>query len=141
MLWDTLVFNELDEMRRDMEAMTEWGGLQMAAGAGFPGLNAYESKDEYVLALFAPGIAKDKLDIRMEENSITISGDRPLPAEEGPDRTYLRHERGHGAFEKTLRFPAKVNRGNIQARLENGILVIRAPKAEEAKPKTIEIRT
>lgn len=140
MLWDTLVFNELDEMRRDMEALADWG-LQPVTGAGFPGLNAYESKDEYVLAVMAPGIAKDKLDIRLGENSITISGNRPLPAEEGPDRSYLRHERGHGPFERTLRFPAMVNRGSIQARLENGILSIRVPKSEEAKPKTIEIKT
>lgn len=141
MLWDSLVFNELDEMRRDMDALADWSGLRMAAHSAFPALNAYESKDEYLLAVFAPGIAKNKLEVRMDENSITISGNRPLPVEEGPDRMYLRHERGHGPFERTLRFPAAVNRGGIQAQLENGILTIRVPKAEEAKPKTIEIKT
>lgn len=141
MLWETSVFNEIDEMRRDMESMGDWDGIRRAPRAAYPSLNAYETRDEYVLTLFAPGLAKDKLDLKVDENSLTVSGNRPLPVEEGPDRTYLRHERGHGPFEKTFRFPSKVNRGGVQARLENGILSIRVPKAEETKPKTIEIKT
>lgn len=141
MLWETSVFNELDEMRRGMEALAEWDGVRRAPRAAYPCLNAYETRDEYVLAVFAPGLAKDKLDIRADEGSLTVSGNRPLPVEEGPDQVYLRHERGHGSFEKTFRFPSKVNRGGVEARLENGILSIRVPKAEETKPKTIEIRT
>jgi len=141
MLWETSVFNEIDEMRRDMESLAEWDGIRRAPRAAYPCLNAYETRDEYVLVLLAPGLAKDKLDLKVDEYSLTVSGNRPLPAEETPERTYLRHERGHGSFEKIFRFPTKVNRGGVLARLESGILSVRVPKAEETKPKTIEIKT
>ncbi|MEO6098613.1 MAG: Hsp20/alpha crystallin family protein [Fibrobacteria bacterium] len=102
--------------------------------------NAYESKDEFIIAAIVPGIAKDAIDIRFDEGAVTLSGSRSMPNGEGPDRKFLRQERAHGEFEKIVRFPAQVNPAGITAKLDNGILVIRAPKAEAAKPKQIEIR-
>jgi HSP20 family protein len=140
MLWDTLVSNGFDAMRRDMEALADWAGRIGDRAAGFPALNAYEDNDAYVLAAFVPGLSREALDIRVEEGMLTLRGDRSLPVEESDGRAYLRQERGHGAFEKTFRFPGKADRSRISAKLENGILIVRIPKAEESKPKSIEIQ-
>jgi HSP20 family protein len=138
MLWDTLTFNDLEEMRRDLDAMF---GLEGAVATSFPLLNVYENRDEVLLVAQVPGIRKEDLEIRFEDGTVTLAGDREPPAEEAQTRRFLRHERGHGRFEKIFRFPAKVVTSDITAKLENGILVVRAPKAEEAKPQQITIQT
>ena len=138
MLWDTLTFNELDEMRRDLDAMF---GLEGAVASTFPLLNVYENRDEVVLVAQVPGIRKEDLEIRIEDGTVTLAGDRDPSPDEDQNRRYLRHERVHGRFEKVFRFPAKVMTPDIAAKLENGVLVVRAPKAEEAKPQQITIQT
>jgi HSP20 family protein len=141
MLWDTLTFNDLDEMRRDIDALGEMLGTNGAYQSSFPSINAYENHDEITLAVFVPGIEKKDLEIRCENDTVTLIGGRDLPFDEGPDRRYLRHEREHGKFEKAFRLPAKVVSSEITAKLENGILFLRAPKSEESKPKQINIQT
>lgn len=140
MIWDTMVFSELESMLRDRAALSEFGATDGGYRHSFPLFNGYESKDDFILTAFVPGIARDNLDIRFEDGSVTLKGGRGLPVSEGPDRTYLRQERAHGEFEKLFRFPVKVVQAGISAKLENGVLVIRAPKAEEAKPKQIAIQ-
>ncbi len=141
MLWDTLAFNDLDEMRRDIDAL-----LEMTVGndiylSSFSLFNAYENRDEIIPVTVAPGVTKDSLDLEFNDDIVTLKGERASPIEEGPTKKFLRHEREYGRFEKSFRFPAKIDRAGITAKLENGILVIHAPKTEEAKPKHISIQT
>ena len=138
MLWDSMIFNDLDEMRRDIDAMF---GFEGGIGATFPLLNVYENRDEIILLAQVPGIRKEDLEIRFEDGMVTLAGGRELPAEESQTRRFLRQERIHGRFEKIFRFPVKVMTSDITAKLENGILILRAPKAEEAKPKRITIQS
>ena len=138
MLWDSLIFNDLDEMRRDVDAMF---GFEGAITTTFPLLNVYENRDEVILVAQVPGIKKEDLEIRFEDGTVILAGGRELPGEESQSRRFLRQERMYGRFEKIFRFPAKVMTSDITAKLENGILVIRAPKAEEAKPKQITIQS
>jgi len=138
MLWDTMIFNELEEMRRNMDAMF---GLEGAIATSFPLLNVYENRDEVILVAQVPGIRKEDLELRFEDGAVTLIGGRESPKEMGESSRFLREERVHGRFEKFFRFPAKVVTSDIKAKLENGMLVIRAPKAEDAKPKQITIQT
>jgi HSP20 family protein len=138
MLWDSMIFNDLDEMRRDIDAMF---GFDSALATSFPLLNVYENPDEIILVAQVPGIRKEDLEIRFEDGMVTLAGGRELSLEEGQNRRFLRQERIHGRFEKIFRFPVKVMTSDITAKLENGILVLRAPKAEEAKPKRITIQS
>lgn len=140
MIWDTLAFNDLDEMRRDIDALLEVAGANAAFPYSFPPLNAYESRDEFILIAVVPGIAKADLELQFEEDAVTFTGERGSPMEENPSGKFLRHEREHVRFSKTFRFPAGIARDGISAKLENGILVIRAPKTEESKPKQINIQ-
>lgn len=141
MLWDTLTFSDLDEMRRDVDAIGEMFLENGEYGTTFPLFNAYEDRESVTLIAVAPGLQKDKLDLRFEDGTLTLAGERPLPVEENAGWKFLRHEREHGRFEKTFRFPVKVEKAGISAKLENGYLVIRAPKLEEAKAKQIDIKT
>ena len=138
MLWDTMIFNEFDEMRRNIDAMF---GLEGAATTTFPLLNVYENRDEVILVAQVPGIRKEDLELSFDDGMVTMAGGREFPVEAGESRRFLRQERAYGRFEKFFRFPAKVVTSDIKAKLENGMLVIRAPKAEEAKPKQITIQT
>ena len=140
MFWETHVFNEFDRMRGQMQSL-----LGIADGKGifrpaFPRVNVYESQDGYALALDLPGMSKDKVDVQFGDNTVTIAGDRTTPPRGGTARL-LRQERWEGGFQRIYRFPAKVNTGAAQAKLENGILLVRVPKAEEAKPKHIPIQS
>jgi HSP20 family protein len=138
MLWNTATFNDLDEMRKDMDALSEMLGYAGTYRSSFPRINAYEDKDGYTLAVDVPGIPRKDLDIRCEEGALTLIGSRGK-LEESHARRILRQEREAGSFEKIFRFPSKVDSGRISARLENGILLVKVPKAEEAKPRPIEI--
>ena len=124
MLWDTIVDEELEEMQRDMEALAEWSDARGSYRFSFPLINAYESKDDYILAAIVPGLAKDRIDIRFDEGALILKGRRPHPVEEGPDRAYVRRERAYGDFEKTIRLPLPVERSRISAKLENGVLTL-----------------
>jgi HSP20 family protein len=137
-IWNASIYDDLDEMRKDMDALSEMLGYTGAYRSSFPRLNAYEDKDAYWLAAEVPGIPRPDLDVRCDGSTLTLAGRRPGAARgrEG----ILRQERQAGGFEKVFRFPGKVEAGAVSARLENGILMVRVPKAEEAKPKPIEIR-
>jgi HSP20 family protein len=138
MLWNTAIFNDLDDMRKDMDALSEMLGYTGAYQTSFPRINAYEDKDGYTLAVDVPGIPRKDLDMRCDEGTLTLFGSRGK-LEQSHARRVLRQEREAGSFEKIFRFPAKVDSARVSARLENGILLVKVPKAEEAKPKPIAI--
>jgi len=137
MIWTTDLFEELDQMRRGMRPL--WEGALAGDGLEFPPVNIYEGRDEYALILCLPGVPKDKVEIRFAENTVTLSGERPEQVLEEKSG-YLRRERDWGRFERAYRFPVKVNADGASAKLENGILVLTVPKADEAKPKQITIQ-
>lgn len=140
MFWDTHIFNEFYRMRGEMNSLLGLANGKGISRSEFPRVNVYENQDGYALALDLPGMAKDNVDVRFGDNTVTVSGERPAPPTEAKARL-LRQEREEGGFETTYRFPAKVNSGAAQAKLENGILLVRVPKAEEAKPKIIPIQS
>lgn len=140
MLWKPWVYSDLDEMRKDMDALSEMLGYAGDYSTSFPLMNAYETKDEFVLAAEVPGVKREKLAVRCDDNTLTICGERSAPAHEGHHRHILRQEREAGSFEKIFRFHSKVEPGGIKAKLVNGILLVRIPRAEHAKPKPIDIQ-
>ena len=139
MIWTSDVWSELDQMRRDMLAFAEMTGVGGSYRYSFPRLNIYENRDAFSVAAELPGVARDKVEIRIADNTLTLSGERVETGNSEKAR-FLRQEREFGKFEKVYRFPLKVNAEAATAKLENGILLLHAPKAEEAKPKQIAIQ-
>ncbi|MBI4267217.1 MAG: Hsp20/alpha crystallin family protein [Chloroflexi bacterium] len=104
-----------------------------------PRFDLYEIKDELVIKADLPGMKREDIDISMENDYLTIKGERKV--EELPEDTkYYTCERYFGSFSRELFLPFPVSADKISATFENGSLEIRLPKAEEAKAKRIEIK-
>ena len=105
----------------------------------FPPINVSEDSDSVYVRAELPGIAAADLDITMENDTLTIAGERK-PVEEGGQVSYHRREREWGAFRRSFSLPARVESGDVQARYVDGILTITLPKAAEARPKQIAVQ-
>jgi HSP20 family protein len=114
-------------------------GAQPRLRAWAPALDIAEEKDTYVVTAEVPGVKADDLDITLEEGLLTIQGQRRFEEETG-DRQYHRIERHYGSFRRAITLPSQVQTDQIQARFEDGVLTVRVPKAEEAKPRKIQVQ-
>jgi len=138
----TSPFEELDRMRRQMDLLNRGltRGLFREPGAGvFPLMNVTEDNDNYYIRAELPGIKTDELDISVTGESLTISGERKIPAED-ETATYHRREREAGKFSRIISLPGQVDTGKVEARSVDGVLTVVLPKAEAAKPRQITIK-
>jgi HSP20 family protein len=104
-----------------------------------PALDISERKDAYLVSVELPGVKLDDLTISLDDGLLTIQGERSL-ADEASEQQYHRVERHYGAFRRSITLPAHVMADAVEASIEDGVLQILVPKAEEAKPKRIEVR-
>ena len=109
-------------------------------GAWIPAVNVEEAADELVLTAELPGMREEDVSVDIENNILTIRGEKREAREEG-DEGYRYHvwERGYGRFHRSFTLPSTVQADAIQAEFEAGILTVRLPKAPEAKSRSIEI--
>ena len=138
----TGTFEELERMRRQMDWLS--GGLsrglfgEPSAGV-FPLMNVTEDNDNYYVRAELPGIKAGELDISVTADTLSISGERKLPAEDEKAQ-YHRREREAGRFSRIVSLPEQVDTGKVEARSTDGVLTITLPKAEIAKPKQIAVK-
>ena len=93
-----------------------------------------------MLSVEVPGVNADDLDITLEDGLLTIQGERQFTSESA-DEQYHRVERRYGSFRRSITLPAQVQAEQIEASFEDGVLEVIVPKAEEAKPKKISVRS
>ena len=103
-----------------------------------PPVDIYETEQNIVLKVEAPGLDQKDLDIRIENNTITIRGERKFE-KETKEENYHRVERRYGSFQRSFGLPQTVNTENVTADYENGILKVTLAKRAEAKPKQIKV--
>lgn len=101
-------------------------------------LDVAENEDEYLVKASLPGINPDDVEITLDKNVLTISGEFEKE-DETEERRYHMRERRYGSFCRSLSLPNTVNVDDIQASYEAGVLTLSLPKAEEAKPKRIAV--
>ena len=104
---------------------------------GFPALNVWEEGETIFAEAEVPGLKSEDIDISVVGSDLTIRGRRGEPAREGV--AYHRQERGAGEFNRVLRLGVEVDAGKVEASLTDGVLLIKLPKAESAKPKKIKV--
>jgi HSP20 family protein len=118
------------------------GQWQSATGASTrawaPALDIAEGTDAYLVTVELPGVKLDDLEITMEDGLLTIQGERQVTSESSKEQ-YHRVERSSGAFRRSITLPAHVMADAVEASIEDGVLRILVPKAEEAKPKRIQV--
>ncbi|HEX6675444.1 MAG TPA: Hsp20/alpha crystallin family protein [Actinomycetes bacterium] len=118
----------------------QWQGTAMSnAPAWAPALDISERKDAYLVTVELPGVKLDDLQITLEDGLLTIQGERQFTSESS-EQQFHRVERRYGAFRRSITLPAHVQADAVEASFEDGVLQVLVPKAEEAKPKRIEVR-
>lgn len=110
----------------------------LASGTWAPPVDVIEEKDAILVTAEIPGMKQENIDIQYENGVLTLRGTREFE-KESKEKTYHRVERVYGQFVRSFTLPRSVNAEKISATYENGVLEIRVPKLEEAKPKQIRI--
>lgn len=105
----------------------------------FPAASVQEFDNEFVLAVELPGVGEESIEIAVENNVLAVSGEKRAEHEAESEGKHHLQERAFGAFRRTFRMPGTVRADAISAELENGILTLRLPKAEEARARKIEV--
>jgi len=101
-----------------------------------PAVNVAESKDEFTVTAELPGMKPENVTVDFTDGMLTIRGEKvDEKTEKEDDRTYYMWERRFGTFQRTLPFPGGIDDKKIAAEFKDGVLTVRLPKAEEAKPK------
>ena len=137
-------FRELAALQNEMGRwMSQMGGAAGQGGNGqsstwLPAVDAWETDNELVLAFDMPGISEDKISVELDDNVLTVSGERERTDEAPGDRFY-RYERRFGTFSRSVTLPQGVNEEAIKADYRDGVLEVRVPKPEEQKPKRIQV--
>ncbi|MFL6584045.1 MAG: Hsp20/alpha crystallin family protein [Chthoniobacterales bacterium] len=136
-------FNRLANLRDELDSLFEmpvWSnfGRQGQLFSGWtPALDLYQSNDNVVALLELPGMRKEDIEISLHDGMLTIAGERKSETKEGENAE--RTERFSGKFRRSITLPTRVESSKVSAVYKDGILTVTLPKAEEAKPKQIQV--
>ncbi|HUJ80754.1 MAG TPA: Hsp20/alpha crystallin family protein [Candidatus Acidoferrales bacterium] len=103
-----------------------------------PAVDIQETENELVLKADLPGIEEKDIDVRIENNTLTIRGERKFEKQVNEDN-YLRVERSYGSFSRSFSLPNTINTEAIHAEYKNGVLTVQMPKRAESKPKQVKV--
>jgi HSP20 family protein len=132
-------------LRRLSAALDEaFGGYEQGEGstitaAWYPACDVFEDKEAVKIVAELPGVQPDAVKISIENNVLTIRGEKKQQAEERNERVH-RYERSYGMFERSFALPSTIDPDKIHAGYENGVLTVTVPKAERARPREIAIK-
>jgi HSP20 family protein len=129
-----------DEIERLFDApLSELARTSRLLSGWTPALDLHEDKDNFVVKIELPGMKKEDIDVSLHDGSLSISGERKGEEKfEGAD--VYRSERFIGHFQRTITLPAAVAADKIKAQYKDGVLTVTLAKAEEAKPKQIDVQ-
>ena len=127
-----------DQMNRLFNETLERTGEKSSLTAWSPAVDIYETEHELVVKADLPEVDPKDLDIRVENNILTIRGERKFEKKVS-EENYLRVERAYGSFTRSFTLANTVNAEAIKADYQNGVLTLSIPKREEAKPKQIKV--
>jgi HSP20 family protein len=127
-----------EQVNRLFEDNFARGRSQAELASWAPAVDIYETENELVVKADLPDVTEKDIDVRVEDNTLTIRGERKFSNEVHEDN-YLRVERAYGTFTRSFSLPNMVNAEAIKAEYRNGVLSVRMPKREESKPKQIKI--
>ena len=146
--WDP--FREMLELRRELDRTFDTyvtgrqpGSSRLAflPGRGarqYPLVNIYEDRDNFYVEALAPGVKPDSLDLQYQGTTLTISGEKLAP-ETNSQESFHRSERAAGRFTRSIELGVPVEDTKVEAGYKNGLLTVKLPKSEAAKPRQISV--
>lgn len=140
--WPT--FGRLTNLRDEIDRLFEVPLAELAHTSQLlsgwtPAFDVFEDKDNFYVRAELPGMRKEDIDLSLHNGSLSVSGERKSE-EKLKDAEVYRTERFFGRFQRTITVPAEVAVDKIKAQYKDGILSVTLPKAEEAKPKHIDVK-
>ncbi len=143
--------NDMDALRREIDRAFESVGfrpepffrtafLPGRAARRYPMINLYEDQDTVYVEALAPGVDPASLELSVVRNVLTLSGDKRRSPEDIKPEAFHRSERAVGKFVRTFELPVEIDANNVKADYRNGLLIVSLPKAEQAKPKQIQVQ-
>ena len=133
-------FESLFAFQRALEnrLSSDWLGSSTASMGTYPPVNVFQQDDDLVAIIELPGVNKEDLNIQAKDNTIRIAGQKGI---EFPENVSLhRRERLSGVFDRTIVVPMQIDPNGIRAEYNDGLLAIFIPRAEQDKPRTIDIK-
>ena len=144
-------FQDLEALRSEIDrAFAGFGNGQQPPqrGAFLPGreprryplINLLEDRENVYVEALTPGVDPESLDVSVIQNRLTLAGEKSrIPSDVNPE-AFHRSERASGKFVRTIDLPIEVNADAIKAEYKNGLLIVRLPKAEKAKPRQVSVK-
>ena len=129
--------NQLERFLREAFSPVSGEG-EVSTRIWAPPVDIYENGDNLVLKAELPGINPDDVEIRVEDNTLYLKGERKFE-KEVKEQNYHRVERSYGSFARSFSLPNSISAEKVKAEYKDGLLTLTMPKREEAKPKTIKI--
>jgi HSP20 family protein len=139
--------NPIQQLRDEVDRLvsnvfsnpTVAGATRLVTGRGFPAVNVWEDGESVFLEAEVPGLKAEDLDITVVGDELTLKGERSEASEE--QSSFHRRERGIGPFTRVIRLSSEVKADQVQATLTDGVLLLKLPKTEAAKPRKIKVKT
>ena len=117
-----------------------WGGEEgLATGAWVPPVDVFETPESIILKADLPEVNRDEVDISIENNTLTIKGERKME-KEVKEKNFYRMERSYGTFSRSFTLPPTVAGDKAEASFNDGVLTLTLPKREESKPQQIKVK-
>jgi HSP20 family protein len=115
-----------------------WKEEELQRGTWTPAVDVVDRESEIILKVDLPEMSQSEIDLKVEENTLTIKGERKF-IKETPEETYLQIERPYGVFHRQFTLPKRIDQEKIKATYKDGVLRIVLPKKEEVHPKPVSI--
>ena len=134
-------FDALFRLQRELEGRrtSNWLADTTSGAGAYPPINVFQQGHDFVAIVELPGVCKDDLELQAQENTIAISGKKPVVY--GDKVSIHRRERVAGNFDRTITVPVRIDPTGIKAELRDGILALYIPREESDKPRAIQIGT
>jgi HSP20 family protein len=131
--------DHFERLQAELERMLQ-GAFGATGPAGvYPPVNVFDLGDGFVLKAEVPGLDPAEIDVTVEDDAITLRGERKL-GEPSADSAYHRRERQEGAFRRVVRVPGRLDPGETKADYKDGVLTVHVHKAAETRPRRIDVR-
>lgn len=133
-------WRDFGRMQAEVERLFDrtLGRMNDSYAPGYPAVNVWTADDEAILTAELPGVDPSKIDIAVQDDTVTVSGTRA--AEDLPEGAVVHHrERGYGDFSRSFRLPYRIDAANVDARYANGVLEVKLVKAPEDRPHKVPV--
>ena len=134
-------FNDLIDLQSNINRLFNMslGGRGAAQPVAWtPNVDIYKEDDSFVMKTELPGLQKEDIDVSVQDNVVTLKGEKKYE-KEIDEENYYHSERSFGSFQRSFELPAPVEREKVKASFKDGVLEVKLPLAEEAKPKQIQV--